>query len=246
MAEAKVISHFKGLLKNELNRYFLLLYLIILISAFFLENSNENASILERKLAFLAFPILLFKPIDFIVFRRILIAFIIGVFIAFSYALLASAYSYFLTDNLNSFFYHSLAGNIGMNAVYLSAYIVFSLFSLIYFYKNSERKYHILIIVLFLFFLLGLILLSSKMMLFILCFGLIYFVFAQKDFSINKKFYILIPFVLLIMTVFFIPQVKNRFLLEISSNLQVVNLEKYNYDTPFTGTTLRLTIWKHC
>ncbi len=246
LAEAKIISHLKDLWKNELNRYFLILYLIITISAFFSENTNENASILERKLAFLAFPILLFKPIDFNVFRRILIAFIIGVFIALSYALIVSTYQYYLSGNLNVFFYHSLAGKIGMNAIYLSAYLVFCLFIFIYFYKNTERKYHILIIVLFLFFLVGLILLSSKMMLFVLCFGLIYFVFANKEFSLNKKIYILVPLILLALSTFLIPQVKSRFLLEISSNLQVVNLQKYSYDTRFTGTTLRLTIWKHC
>ncbi len=246
LAEAKISFHLKNTFNNEINWYLLILYFLFVLSAFISLNTNDIGSILERKLVLLAFPVLLYKTLDLSVFKRILMAFVTGVSIALFYCVLASVYQYFLSGDINHLFYHALAGRVKLNAIYLSAYIVFSLFILIYFYRNSYFKNPKLYIVLALFLFLGLILLSSKMMFFIFILGLFYLVLSDTKSNFKQSLSFLIPVILIIVLAISIPQIKNRFLLEITSNLDIVKLDKYTYNTPFTGTTLRLTIWKHC
>jgi hypothetical protein len=75
------------------------------------------------------------------------------------------------------------------------------------------------------------------MMLFVLILGLFFLVVSEKKLSKIQRLSFLIPVILLIILIFTIPQVKNRFLIEVTSNIDIVNQEKYSYDTPFTGTT---------
>lgn len=246
IAEAKLFKYLKSTWSFGLNKFLLIFYCIIFISVLVSDYTNENGAILEQKLAFLAFPVLLYKPIDFLVFRKILLAFVTGVCIALFYCFITSAYQYYFEGDISVFFYHSLAGKMHLNAIYFSAYIVFSLFVLLYFYQKIEAVSKYIIVGLILFLLVGLILLSSKMMLFVFGFGLVYMLFTSQRLGLNGKLTSTFLILLVVLISLYIPQVKNRFLLEYNSNWQVLNQDKYSYNTLFTGVTLRLTIWKHC
>jgi O-antigen ligase len=246
LAAGNLISKFKNTWKNEINRYLLSFYLLIVISVILNPFNAESSAILERRLVFLAFPILLSEPIHIQQFRKILYAFVIGVFIALSYCLLASSYQYFVTADVTNLFYHSLAAHINLNAIYLSAYIVFSIFILVDSFPNTHTKYRILLLLAALVFLIGLILLSSKMMLFVSLLGFFYLLYKNIQWSKMHRMILLFSTLAIFTLIFTIPQVRNRFALEIASNLHVVNQQEYTYNTPFTGTTLRLTIWKYC
>ena len=127
-----------------------------------------------------------------------------------------------------------------MNAVYMASYSIIALHISLYF-SNEYSK--VLIATVCILLIIFCILLNSKMMFLCLCLGLI--IFAFKKLSRLQAF---LASSIILVSMFFvsvgIPKVKERISLEVNSNMSVVKQDTFSYDTPFTGTSLRLVFWR--
>jgi hypothetical protein len=101
-------------------------------------------------------------------------------------------------------------------------------------------------VVLFLVF--GCILLSSKLMIAILVFLLllrsVHYAHSLRTAQITLGTIAVIC--VTIGTIIVIPQTRERFSTELASDFTVLNQDTFRYDTPFSGTSLRVQIWKLC
>jgi O-antigen ligase len=90
--------------------------------------------------------------------------------------------------------------------------------------------------------------LNSKMMLFVLVLGLAArFMLAGNRVPARTKIIgTALVIALPVLAVFTLPALRERVTKEIGTNMHVVTQDKYRYDTPFTGTSLRLVIWRYC
>lgn len=219
-------------------------YGLHLISLFFSSNIGEGTAILERKLVLFVFPIILFQSIPEKQFKSIGYTFVSGVSMAICYCILKAFLQYNDHPSPDLFYYHTLSNQVGMHAVYLSCYAVFGIFFLLYYLRSESRLIRTIGIIALFILTSAVVLLSSKMMLFILVFGSLYLVSLHKHAWVKSS--VLIALGAIIVLAALNTKVKDRFLLELKSNFEVVQLNQYAYNTPFTGTTLRLTIWKYC
>lgn len=246
IVEGKLLFHLKNTWSNVVNRYMLLFYALHVLSLFFSANVAESGAVLERKLVLLVFPLVMFKPIHQQQFKAIVFAFTAGVVMALTYCIGAATNQYLITGKTAVFFYHALAEQINIHAVYLAAYAVFALFMLIYIYHTMAMITRIILVTTMLFLAIGVVLLSSKMMLAILCLGMFYMLVKKYAWSSLQKGMLITSLTILGIIILLLPQVRGRFSTEFNSNFSVVKQTTYRYDTPFTGTTLRLVIWKYC
>ncbi len=235
----------KQLVNNKIGLLVIGFYGLQIYSALISNNSHEAFLILERRLSFFLFPILLLGQSSSTLIKRVCLSFAYAC-IGSILVCLGGAFLLFLNSNdWGVFFYHSLSSIVGLNAIYLSIYSAFSLFVLLYYYKSfgSVKKRISLGSIAFLLF--SLILLSSKMLLFVTLLGVVlFFVFELK---LNKHTWIVFMGVLVFFAlIFIIKPVRQRFVVEFNSNTEVLKLNQYKYDTPFTGLTLRLVFWKIC
>jgi O-antigen ligase len=138
------------------------------------------------------------------------------------------------------FFYQKFSHILDMNAVYISSYSIIAIHILLYYYNELNRYFAIVSIFLLVVFCL---LLSSKMMLACLAFGIIFYGF-QKLKLINAFALVISVVGFISLIILTVPSIKQRITTELQSNLNVVNQTHFTYDTPFTGTSLRLVFWK--
>lgn len=238
-------NFFYGLRKASQNRYVILLWLfffIHVISALCSNNTHEGWAIVERKSSFLMLPVLFFSyECSVSDIRRICVCFVSGVLLAFMICLSHAFYMYhYLSPDPGLFFYQQLTSLFPVNAVYMSALSVIAI-HISFYYSGKYPNYVIIPVIVAL--ILFCFLLDSKMMLACLCVGMIILSFRTVHF---KLAWILSITILLITSVviFGVPRIKQRITDELNSNLDVVSLTHFRYDTPFTGTSLRLVLWK--
>lgn len=213
------------------------LFVTYVFSAILSTNYMEGWHIVERRLPLVALPLLFFNSVVQQHLSYIIKYFVGGVFIALMYCVSIAAYHALANNQTHYLFYHQLTAPIKINAVHFSTYVVAAIFWLL----NSTFKKQYLKIMLLAILCVGCLLLSSKTMLLVLCVGLI--ILGVK----KVKTYLIFSFVLtFVLAVLIIPPIKQRFALEYNANLSVVGQQFYQYNTPFTGLTLRLVIWKHC
>lgn len=117
--------------KNKWSYVLIGFFVLHAMGYFFSENKAEALSIIERKLSFIGFPILIFCN------RRlesklisIIKAFILGCVVALGICLLRAVYLYF-TEGVNAFFYGDF--NYFMHPSYFAMYLTFSQLVLILF-----------------------------------------------------------------------------------------------------------------
>lgn len=203
-------------------------------------NKTEAWSIVERRLSLVVFPLLLFHA-DTIKRNKTLVAvYVTGVTSAVVCCLIAALTAYLQTADSGVWFYHEFSSPIKINAVYLSAYALIALFLLFREKVFPGNKYISPVLAIIL--VVGVILLSSKMMLFLLLIGGITMLLNNR---VNSKQIASGLFVLFCVAVLLFPQIRSRFQKEFVTDFSVVKQEQYRYDTPFTGTSLRLVIWKY-
>jgi O-antigen ligase len=219
-----------------------LLFLLYIISIFFSKNQHEGFAILERKASFIILPLLIFAfPVSTSEIKKICELFVLGVLLAFIICIGYAFYQVlFNSRELELFFYQKLTTVLNMNAVYMASYCIIALHIALYFSKEYHKVLVLIVSVLLIIFC---VLLNSKMMLVCLCLGLI--IFAFKKLSRLKA---LLTSSIILAGMFFIgvgvPKVKERITLEVNSNMSVIKQDTFRYDTPFTGTSLRLVFWR--
>lgn len=240
-----IFTRLKQLLANKFVLIVLGFYAVQVISALTSNNLTEGIAVLERRLAFVLFPFLLAQHWSAQSIKRICISFTLACNIALLYCIGIAINNFYHTKNSNVFFYHDLSMAIQLNAIYFSVYCVFSLFVLLVYFNQIPSKYKYWVYAACTFLVTGILLLSSKNLLFVLLIGALAIIVKQSANQYKKK--LAIVFLLFIVLAgYFIKPIKNRFMLEVNANMQVVNMQQFRYDTPFTGLTLRLVIWKIC
>ena len=234
-------------LSSSFNISLILLFLICILSALFSINQHEGWAIVERRLSLLAFPLILYRPVTDNQLRWVCMSFVTGVCLALIYCLISAFIKYLNQSDSNFFFYHTFTSAIHMHAVYLAAYVVLCIHIML-FYMNRKSRLQRLLLYSSMFILLpGLLLLSSKMLSGILLVGIGFWLFYFSGIKRRKRIVVFILFsVFFISSLYMIPQTRNRFEFEINSDLGILKKDSFRYDTPFTGTSLRLEIWKLC
>lgn len=236
---------FQGIREASQNRYAVLLWLFFLvhvISALCSRNTQEGFAIVERKSAFLVLPILFFSyELTARDIRRISSCFVMGVLVAFVICLFRAIYLYhYVAADTGLFFYQQLTSFFPLNAVYMSALSIIAI-HIAFYYAEEYPKYSVILVIAAL--IVFCFLLDSRMMFVCLCLGLIILSFRTLNPKLALLFSILIVVVTSI-TILSIPRIKERIMQEMNSNMNIVSLEHFRYDTPFTGTSLRLVLWK--
>lgn len=221
-----------------------LLFLFVLAGWLVSDNKTEAWLFAERKLSLVIFPVafLIIPSFSSKQLLTILRVYTLSVVIACVYMLLPAAISFFFFHAKSDiFFYHNLSEGIHFNAIYLSIYCLFGcILTLTY---PLFHKYTPLV---FIFLTSCIVLLSSKMVIALfLLFSFSYLIFKIR-LSVKLKLaaviFTLLSFVIIIGLTPFLQQ---RFLTEINSNKEVISKDKFVYDTPFSGATLRTVIWRH-
>lgn len=236
----------KTTLRHKTNLCFIFLYLLHVSSSFSSLNVNEAHAILERRLSFVVFPLLLCYPLKAKPLNTLLYVFIAAITSALLICYTIAFHRYFSNHNTEAFYYHQFASAIYINAIYLSAYLVFGINILIKSWFIDKATFKTYILFLCAFFFVSLLLLSSKMMLFILTVNMIvwtfYLVKSRKILVTSISGIILF----IILTIMLSTGIRSRIDAELHSNLHLVYQHEFAYNTPFTGTSLRLVIWKFC
>lgn len=251
LAYAVLTGHFRHSIRqmamNPLAGISLLLFLLYMVSVAISSNTQEAWLIVERRLSLVIFPVLMLSGISPRTKQYTLLAFVAGNGLALLYCLLHAGVLYQSESDTSVFFYHQLSSPLKLNAVYFAAYLVFSLHILFEEWKRPENRFRYLYAPVALLLLTGCILLNSKMMLVILVLGVALRLGFQSDFSRRARIAGLSLVVLLpVLLVLLFPPLKARFITEFKTNTQVINQQHYTYDTPFTGTSLRVMIWRYC
>lgn len=221
-----------------------LLFLLVLAGWLVSDNKTDAWLFAERKLSLVIFPVafLIIPSFSSNQLLTILRAYVLSVVIACVYMLLPAAISFFFFHAKSDvFFYHNLSEGIHFNAIYLSMYCLFG--CILTLTHQLFSKYAPFI---FIFLTSCIVLLSSKMVIaLLLLFSISYLIFKIRlsvRFKIAAVLFTLLSFVLIIG---FTPFLQQRFFAEINSNKEVITKDKFVYDTPFSGATLRTVIWRH-
>ena len=199
-----------------------LFFIIMAMSLFWTNNFRDSLSGLQKALTFLVIPIvfLVIPKFSKESLNKIFRLYSFGmVLYAIIYIVIATV-NYTKINNTNSFFYNNLVPE-DPGAIYMS---VFASFALFYFVQLSKRKsiekVALSIVTLFLF------LLSSKSIITVdFTITVCYYAFFAKISSSTKMLTIISVSLFLFFSIFFVKEVRNRFMIE--------------YETAFVDNTLK-------
>lgn len=239
VCDKQLLQKAKQVAKDRYVQLLFLFFLAHVISYFLSSNKTEGFAIVERRGSLFILPFLVYGHQQAVI-KKTALGFVAGVIAVFLVCILTACINYSAAPDVSVFFYQQLTAVVDFNAVYMAAYCLIGLHALLYYFKSLPKAVSILgIFVLLLFCLL----LNSKMMLFILFAGLV--VYSFQFFS-KKTALVISGFGLagILATGLGVPNIKERMAVELSSNFHVLQQDTFRYDTPFTGTSLRLLFWK--
>ncbi len=219
-------------------------FLFHVVSVFNSSNTHEAWLAVERRLPFVLIPLFVFHPVVKAYLLPIKRAFVLGVVSSILILVGVAYWRFYHSADHSVFFYHSFAQPIRMHAVYLAAYSLFSIVLL----NTSDAvlfkpkwKWIFQLILGF-----GLILLSSKLMLALALVFAVVLILAKQGMSFKKVVIPVVSLGVLLFMLSFVSPVRERFLKEFTSDFSVIEQEHFRYDTPFSGTSLRIVIWQQC
>lgn len=239
VCDRALLQKARFVIKDTYVQLLFLFFLAHIISYFLSTNKAEGFAILERRASLVILPFLLYGHHKTEI-KKIALWFVSGVIASFFVCIIHAFVQYSSDKDVGVFFYHQLASAVDFNAVYMAAYCLISLHVLLYYFKSLPKILSVTGMVVVLTFCL---LLNSKMMLFILFIGLALYSFS----FFSKKTAVILSLVVLSVISgagFGVPKIKERISIELTSNFHVVQQDTFSYDTPFTGTSLRLLFWK--
>lgn len=234
-------------------------YALMVISLFWSQNSQQSTYALQKLLPFLAIPIcFLFIPkINRNQVYKIAKIFSYGIVVYALFYITTACIRYFQTKKIGVFFYHELV-NKDLNVIYFSVLVSFALFYFVAIEnkKNSEKAAIFILTTL-------LFMLSSKSIITIDVILLVcyyyYFVDIPKS---TKNFTVFSVFVFLVLSVVYVKDARERFLLEYQTAFidntvnntmgdkvnivynvslqQAWNKERFEQNNFFPGTALRI------
>lgn len=216
-----------------------------MISIAWSADTTEGWHYVERKLAFVVLPVsfAFVSSVNKNTLHNVAKAYVWSVALALLYCLQRAWVMYHYTGEQDYFFYHQLADFISLNAIYFSAYLMLAMFLVWMYRKQMSVMAFVAYILLFS---AGLLLLASKMLLVIALLWSVAVIWQL--FRVGKKKFYLGIGLLIGLAVLFCVAGKfsvNRFATEKQAAWSVVQQDTFAYNTPFTGVTLRLVLWKH-
>lgn len=208
-------------------------------------NGTEGWHYVERKLAFLVLPVsfAFVTSVNRNTLHNVAKAYVWSVSLALLYCVQRAWVLYRYTGDRDYFFYHRLSDFISLNAVYFSAYLMLAMF-IVWMYRKHMSTWIFAVYVLL--FLSGILLLASKMLLLVALLSSLAAIWQL--FGEGKRWRSAVFVLLSGGVVLFVVAGKfsiNRFVTEKQAVFSVVQQDTFYYNTPFTGTTLRLVLWKH-
>lgn len=107
----------------------LVFYALHAIGALYSQNDYNTSYDLQTKASMVVFPLLagVMSRLTRMQTQQILAAFVAAVAIGSAASLALGAYDYSQTDDIKFLFYHHLAGQVGMHAIYMSMYVCFAI-----------------------------------------------------------------------------------------------------------------------
>ena len=225
---------------NQSKKYHLVLilpfvyYFIILLSAAHSNNIIIGLKLVDKSLFFLLIPIILVCLSENINFKKLLLIFAKSTFGATGILVLYSVFMYLTTLNSDNLFFHNFTRLFDLHPVYFSINLALSVFILTKHNRTGKDKSS-LNIVMIIVLIIGIILSASKIV--ILLFSIIYFIQLNKIFNQRHKKYTFIPlFIIVIIVLFTLPKLKNRFIEGFEFNLSfapttdVASSKVFNYE----------------
>jgi O-antigen ligase len=215
-------------------------YFLHIAGLFYSENSEQGSFDLEKKLSLLLIPVLTapllaqFTPSHFHKFR--LGVGLISLFSSIVFLILA-AFKYYVQENKDAFNFETF---IPYNYVYYSFYFSFSVLG----ETKVSRFWKFTLLFLLPTYSIGVLtIVSSKMGIISFLLGYITFlVFKVKNYKLIAAGFLsasLITFIFISSN----PTTLDRFI-DLKEKTEIIEKDKFSYDEPFTGLTLRLTFWK--
>lgn len=229
------------------------LYFALIVSFFLSEDKNTGAKVLERNLFVLIVPVIMAtSAIKGNQLKNALFGFVAGCLLAVMICLINALYRYNAHHEIHYFFYHELSKSaLGLHAIYFSLYIasciVFLILNLESSWRTKNWKLRSFYLALILIFCAFLILLSSKTIIISLTalLNLLFIIWiVRKNRKAGGVFAIVIINVCMVIGIFKIEHVKDRFIDTLNSNIEFIKQDAYSELTVFTGVTVRLTFWK--
>ncbi|HMQ60548.1 MAG TPA: hypothetical protein PKE06_07770 [Flavilitoribacter sp.] len=226
---------------------FVLLYAVQAMSMLWTADIQHGVDVLATKSSLLVLPVLIAmdESVDNNTPGNAAAGLITGCLLALFYCLIYAGTGYLISGEPAIFFYHSLGRPLSQfNALYFSFYV----FTALLFLKPASagnpfpgsREFRIGAV---LFMAAGLLLLSSRLFL-LLAVGFFLFKLAesilQKGLSGRQSLMWMTLALLLAAGIWFSGFSRERFAQVWYSNFEVVKQEKFAWDTPFNGLTLRL------
>lgn len=253
LLEGDYQSKLKRLLHNKFSLATLFIFMLFALGLLYTSNMREGLRDVEHKASLFVVPLILFTsrlPGPAMV-QKVLISFVAACLVVSSIALALAGARYLHDGDASHLFYHQLSSTVGMHAIYLSCYLVFSFFILLYLSFHHRHKlrpaYLTGILILELYIIALLLLLSSKTLLAVLLVLLTLYLilYFGRHKSKTQGLWVAAAFnTLLIALIVAIPYTRERFEDAIFSNLSVLQQDSFKYNTEFTGLSLRLVLWK--
>jgi O-antigen ligase len=235
----------KASLKNKLVWLFIGFYFLHLAGLLFTDNFQNGVFDLEKKVALFIFPLLLFpvkiKPEQI---ASILLSFVTGCFILSLVFLGNATYNYLTTGNWEHFILDYLSNGTGIHRVYASAYLLFSVYILVYIRKTKYftfRHSGLLFNILSIHFIILIFLLASRTVVFICITSFIVF----RIYTILETKKVLTNLVKLSLFILLSGSflIFNSRINDIMSQVYT-DLDKGNSEMNHTGPNQRIEIWK--
>ncbi len=238
------LMRFQFSVKNKYIYVFGGYYLLHVFGILYSDNITQALFELEKKIGFLAFPLILYNSdLTKKQLRFILIGFVISCLAVSGVCLGNAIYQYFASGSTEFFFYYPFTEIIGIHPIYLSMYICFSIFIVLYLYTTTVSPsplQRIVCAITLIEFVLIIFLLSARAE--IVAFSLILFlgiIIYYKRKGALMKAAVLIAGMLLIFAglVYFNPVNRERFKEAINYN------SEYSIDKQWGGRALRFLKW---
>jgi O-antigen ligase len=220
------------------------------LSQLYSSNVKEANFELEKKLSFIAFPLIFFTS-AFITSDRIKLIlkfFVLACLLACAICI-SNAIIHLVQGDRSYLFYHQLASPLGFHAVYFSMYVGFCLFMVLFDafgnWASIRKSQKLLYVCVLVFFFLFIVLLSSKTMLVsTVAIIALKFTFGHVQNKLRAFSIMAIAAIALSIIITKAPYISDRFNEIFQENYAEVLTRTDYQNFHFTGGTIRLAIWR--
>lgn len=254
LIEADFYAKWQRLRHRPQALFFMAFFMIHLLSYFYTDNLKAFGGHIEKKIAFLGYPMILAStmPLSSKQVRVLLKMYVLGILAAMTVCLGVATKKFLHAGDTSFFFYHELSQVIGLNAIYMATYLSFAAFIVLHFllsdWKTSGIIYRSGTVLILSALMIFIVLLSSKTILIsfplLLNIFLLVYLFTQKNYQLGLG---LLAFNILLAILFFtLEYPQQRFKEVLATDFGVIFKDKVTYEenNQLTGVSVRLLLWR--